>query len=472
MTVNTTNSAITVSANSSVSYSFNFIGVSAANIQVLYTNTAGTITTVSPTAYTVSINAPVTGQIWGVGGTISPLVPANYSSGSLTISRILPFTQTAEISNQGNQYPTVTEQAIDIQCMESQQIAARTGAYRGVWVSGAIYNFGDIVQDGINGAYTNNIYVCSNANTSTTWSANLASGYWQLSISVATLQPPGSFLPLTGGTISGNLTVSGTTALAAINASGTITGNVTGNTSGSTVAASTSIKLNGSPVIDKVVVQKLTSSGPYTPTPGMQYCIIEMVGGGGGSGGSTGAGSQSAVAGSGGGAAGMKLLATAANIAGSTATVTIGAAGAAGASGNNAGGAGGNTSIVINSSTWTAGGGGAGGGQASSASLQGSGTAGAGGTNTTGDNATILLNMAGQSAGFGVSVGSSGVFSAPSGGSSYLGLGAPTTATTTLAASGTGFGAGAAAGANGTGGSIAGAAGTIGYVVITEYVSA
>ena len=93
--------------------------------------------------------------------------------------------------------------------MEIQQVSARGGSWRGVWATGIVYNYGDIVQDGVNGAYTNNIYVCATANTSGVWATDLANGDWVLVISVATLQPPGSFLPLSGGTINGILNVNG-----------------------------------------------------------------------------------------------------------------------------------------------------------------------------------------------------------------------------------------------------------------------
>ena len=209
MTISVSSSQITVAATGASQYAFPFIGVATNDISVLYTAANGTVNTVPNTAYYVTLNAAVAGQIWGVGGYVIPVTPSNYSSGSLTIIRTLPFTQTAEISNQGNQYPIVTERALDTLCMEIQQVAARTGAYRGVWVTGTVYNFGDVVQDGVNGNYTNNIYVCSAENTSSTWAADLASGKWSLAISVATLQPPGSFLPLSGGTVSGNLTVGG-----------------------------------------------------------------------------------------------------------------------------------------------------------------------------------------------------------------------------------------------------------------------
>jgi len=246
LTVSTLASTITCAATGASSYSFPFIAVSASDISVVYTTTAGAESTLSPTAYTVTLNSVLTGQIWPAGGIVSPVTPANYSSGTLTISRVLPLTQEREISNQGNQYPIVTEEALDTLCMEIQQVAARGGAYRGVWATGVVYNFGDIVQDGVNGAFTNNIYVCTNANTSGTWATDLANGDWALALNVQSLIVSGSYLPLSGGTVSGNLTVQGTTTTAAINASGTITGNVvgnvTGNVTGGTVQASA---LNG-----------------------------------------------------------------------------------------------------------------------------------------------------------------------------------------------------------------------------------
>ena len=256
MTISTTSSTIVIAATGAVSYQFPFIGVSASDISVFYTNTSGTITTVPSTAYTVSLNAPVTGSIWGIGGTISMVTPSNYTSGSLTITRTLPFTQSAAISNQGNQYPIVTETALDTLCMEIQQVAARTGAYRGVWATGTVYNFGDIVQDGINGAYTNNIYVAAQGNTSGVWATDLAAGDWVLSVSVATLQPPGSFLPLTGGTISGNLTVSGT-----------LTGTLTGNASTATTATTATNAANVTGTIGSSVTATTQAFGDNTTKP-------------------------------------------------------------------------------------------------------------------------------------------------------------------------------------------------------------
>ena len=338
-----------------VSYSFPMIGVAASDINILYTATNGTVTTVPPSSYTVALNAPVTGQIWGIGGTISPSVPSNYTSGSLTIVRTLPFTQNAEIGNQGNQYPIVTETALDTLCMEIQQVAARTGAYRGVWVAGTVYNFGDIVQDGVNGAYTNNIYVAQSANTSGVWATDLAAGDWVLAISVATLQPPGSFLPLTGGTVSGNLTVSGHTTFEGVTSTGA-TGNgmlvyatspalvtpALGTPASGVMTNVTGITAAG--LASQGLKTKFTTSGTFTTPSSSSTATIykyKIVGAGGGSGGTNSTRAVSGAAGAGGEAVG-----TFTGVAANTGiTITIGAGGTGGLNSGGNGATGGSTLI-------------------------------------------------------------------------------------------------------------------------------
>ncbi len=190
MTVSTEASAIVIGGNgSSTVFQFPFIGVSSSDIQVIYTNAIGAETTLPSYAYAVSLNAPLTGEIWGVGGSVSyPLVGSPIASGtSLTISRILPLTQEAEISNQGNQYPLVTEQALDTLCMEIQQVSARTGLIRGTWITDTDYNFGDIVVDGANGNDTGNLYACAIANTSGVWATDLSNGDWSLALNVQSI---------------------------------------------------------------------------------------------------------------------------------------------------------------------------------------------------------------------------------------------------------------------------------------------
>lgn len=199
-------------------------------------------------------------------------------------------------------------------------------------------------------------------------------------------------------------------------------------------------------------VQVFSGNGTYTPPANVVYVIAEMVGGGGGGGAASGNNS-----GGGGSGAYGKWIIPIADI-GASKAVTIGAAGAAGNNGN--GGAGGDTSL----GTLAIAGGGAGG-------VSSSGAGGAGGTAS--GSATLMFS-------FSVAGGSSIVDSAPTpdtatsgqGGSSFWGQGGQLRATSPAAGSGNMAGASASGYGSGGGGSIGtntGAAGTIGYMVITEY---
>jgi hypothetical protein len=94
----------------------------------------------------------------------------------------------------------------------------------------------------------------------------------------------------------------------------------------------------------RVNVQKFIASGTYTPTPGMVYCSIEVIGGGGGGGGCLGAGAMR-YGGGGGGAGGYSRKLASASDIGASQVVTIGALGAGGINGIGNGGNGGNTSV-------------------------------------------------------------------------------------------------------------------------------
>ena len=212
MTIATQSSSIILNA-SGVTYPFAFVSPNASDISVIYTTTAGIQSTLTPSQYSVVLNSVPTGGLWSTSGTVT--TSTSYASGTITIQRVLPFQQLTTISNQGDFNPQVIEQALDQLCMEIQQVANRTGSYRGIWISGATYNFGDIVQDGVNGNYTNNLYVCSQANTAGTWASDIASGYWQLALNVQTLSATAGYLPLSGGTITGNLVVTGNQVIGA-----------------------------------------------------------------------------------------------------------------------------------------------------------------------------------------------------------------------------------------------------------------
>lgn len=93
--------------------------------------------------------------------------------------------------------------------------------------------------------------------------------------------------------------------------------------------------------------QIFTSSGTYTPTSGMKYCIVECVGGGGGGGGVAATSAvQVAASGGGAGSAYARSLFNAGTI-GVSQTVTVGAGGTAGTTTPSSGGAGGNSLLGV-----------------------------------------------------------------------------------------------------------------------------
>lgn len=236
-------------------------------------------------------------------------------------------------------------------------------------------------------------------------------------------------------------------------------GLATGTTVG-TVAAGDDARIVAS--VKKIVVQKFTTSGTYTPTSGMTYCVIECVGGGGGGGGAavSGAGVQNGSGGGGGGSYSRKL-ALATDI-GVLKTVTVGAGGAAGSYGNNPGGAGGTTSV----GTLCVANGGTGGlGAASGAN----GTGGLGGSVGTGD-----FTIPGGAGGSGGLATSSSVFPIITGlgGHSFYGQGAPGQTASNDGVAGTGYGAGGGGASDFNAGNRPGGAGTEGVVIITEYLNA
>lgn len=194
MTVSTSQaSEIFLGNGATNTFTFSFIGVAAEDIQVVYSNPPTGQITLLPSQYTLFLNPAAAGSLWSVGGTVTyPTSGTPIPDGStLTISRILPFTQTTSISNQGNFYPQAIEQALDKLEMQIQQISGRTGLFRGIWVTNADYSFGDYVQDGIYGNDTGNYYMCILANTSGTWSTDLTNGDWQLVIDSASIGPIG-----------------------------------------------------------------------------------------------------------------------------------------------------------------------------------------------------------------------------------------------------------------------------------------
>ncbi len=441
------------------SFSFNFIADSAADIQVVYTDTTNTQTTLSPSQYTLVINPPAAGQIWGIGGSVTyPLVGSPIANGtSLTISRLLPYTQVISISNQGDFAPQVIEEMGDTLEMQIQQLAARTTQFRGIWQTNTSYTIGDIVQDGANGANTKNYYICTISNASGVWATDLAAGDWALSVSAT--------VPTGATTLTGDVTGTGTGTIAT-----TIGANKVTNAKLATMPART-FKMNNTSAtatpVDATISQLnavlgavltvhsqvFSSNGTYTPTTGMLYCIAEIWGGGGGGGGA--ALSVTGAVGSGGGAGGYARKTLSAATIGASQTVTVGAGGGGGAIGGT-GSTGGTTSLgAIITAT-----GGTGGSSGSSASpaLGGTGGTGASGDfNGIGEYGQVGVPAVCGGGGGNTAFGRGGVPVIPNG----AGVAAP---------SNTGGGGGGAA-ANNTTGQTGGAGGS-GYVIITEFCSA
>lgn len=207
--------------------------------------------------------------------------------------------------------------------------------------------------------------------------------------------------------------------------------------------------LSSAPAATGVVTVKkqiFTSSGTYTPTTGMLYCIVEGVGGGGGGGGS------SANAGGCGGEAGAyaRSYYPAATI-GASKAVTIGAGGGAGSAGGN---------TVFGATLFTAPGGNA--GPAASGNV--------GGNNVSNPVQSTGADVNGS--GWNGSPGASGVTAAIAnggiGGSTIFGAGGP--------AGGPSNGGGSAlansgGGGGGGGASQGGGSGATGIIVITEFCS-
>lgn len=125
MTISTQTSTITYLGNGSTTlFTFPFVGVNATDLQVLYTNSTGVTIVLSPSQYTLVINAPPVGSLWGIGGSVTYLRFGNpIQVGTfLTINRIVPYTQNVSIANQGAFYPKAVEQGLDLLELQIQQI--------------------------------------------------------------------------------------------------------------------------------------------------------------------------------------------------------------------------------------------------------------------------------------------------------------------------------------------------------------
>lgn len=247
----------------------------------------------------------------------------------------------------------------------------------------------------------------------------------------------------------------------------------TAGTSGNVLTSDGTNWNSSAPATFSVInVQTFTSSGTYTPTAGMKYCVVECIGAGGGGGGVADTTTGPGVAAAGGGAGGQYArTAYSAATVGASQSVTIGAAGTAGTNTPGNGGSGGITVFGSTSPIFQAAGGAGGTLCASTTSsrvvLGGAGSAsGGGGTLTTG----------GSPGGYGIcnfgntlGLGASGV-----GGSSFFGGGGVSrlisNATgSTAGATGLNYGGGGSGGVSSNSAAQTGGAGAAGFMIITEY---
>jgi hypothetical protein len=234
-------------------------------------------------------------------------------------------------------------------------------------------------------------------------------------------------------------------------------------TIGTTAITFTQLQLTNDTGVQTVSQQVFTANGTYTPSAGMVYCIVECIGGGGGSGGVGAVGATCNGAGGGGGGGYSRGRLTAAQV-GASKTVTTGAGGTAGSSSSGNGGAGGDTSV----GTLVIAKGGAGG---TGAGTNGGPVAGgAGGVAGTGD---VTIPGSPGKTGYSFSdINGNNRAVGGAGGAAPLGPEPDFNFTSTHAAgiAGPNYGSGASgAAAFNVSGSIGGAAGAKGIVIITEF---
>jgi hypothetical protein len=238
---------------------------------------------------------------------------------------------------------------------------------------------------------------------------------------------------------------------------------ITTSGSGSTVTINNTLPLGA---FNSINVQVISTSGTYTPTPGMAWCQVQVLGGGGAGGGAPSTTPSTGAASGGGGAGEYAVGVFSAVTIGASQTVTIGAGGI-GVSGAN-GGNGGTTSF---GALITAGGGqgGIGGVSGNNAGVSGGvgGTGGTGGSyRSPGSNGTIGFFTIAFGEGVGIVISGAGA-------STIFGNGGfPGSLSPTLGSPAVGFGSGGGgSSAGGSGAASPGGNGVPGVVVVTEYIT-
>jgi hypothetical protein len=207
--------------------------------------------------------------------------------------------------------------------------------------------------------------------------------------------------------------------------------------------------------------QVITTNGIYTSTTGTNAILVTMIGGGGGGGGAVGGAAAAVGAGGHSGVYWQKYITLASTS--TTGSCTIGAAAAGGSIAGGFGNLGGDTTLIINSTTYTAKGGLGGAGMATSvadgAAAPGALSAGS----SAGD--IVFQGIATYSV---LSNGGAVIWFSGHGGSTPLGSGGMSVSGQTVGNAGSGYGAGGSGAAAQATGQLGGAS-TKGVIIIDEY---
>jgi hypothetical protein len=402
---------------------------------LLVTPTIGVATATSINK--VTITAPATSAV---------LTIANGKT--LTASNTLTFTGT-----DGNSFafPSGSDTVVTLgaaQTLTSKTITATSNVLGGVTMTLGSDATGDVYYRNASGFLTR-LALGSNSNVLTI-SGGLPS--WQAGAAAATINVATTTVTGTCSTLQLIYNNAGTTACQNI-----VSALTAGN--GISISGTTNATVTNTGIVKVLPSVKFSASGTYTPTTGMIYAQIEVVGGGG-AGGGVASGTVSGAGGSGGSGAYSRCILTAAQI-GASKAITIGAAAAGGAAGAFTGATGADASL---GTLCTAKGGV--GGSGTTAPNQAS--AGAGGL-ASGGVGDIKFNGGGGSAGGG-GPNTVNTVSGP-GGNGFFGGGAPGTANNAGGINGTDCGGGGSGGASNNAGNTTGGNGAVGCVVITEFTN-
>jgi len=258
----------------------------------------------------------------------------------------------------------------------------------------------------------------------------------------------------TSGLTNGQLAIGSTAGVPAA-------ANLTAGSGISITNGSNSITIAATGANSQIVIQTFTSNGTYTPTTGMDYCIIEVLGGGGGGGGAAATSAIQFSSGAGGGGGEYERGAFSAATIGASQAVTIGAAGAA-----NSGAAGGNGGTSSVGAIISAGGGIGGGTIAAAAGGLLNGSAGGSG----GSGGSLVIG--GNTGGYAWFSTASGFLVGGNGANTIYGAGGGAQTTPNTAGfSASSFGSGGGGASNGLSqAAIAGGSGGAGIVIITEFI--